>query len=78
MNIFETVQSIIRDVIDDNSLVLSMDTTSDEIVGWDSLVQINIVAIIESEFHIKFDLNEITKLRSIRNIVDMIERKQKH
>ena len=78
MSVLETVQNIIRDVLDEESLVLTMETTSDEIEGWDSLAQINIVATIESELHIKFDLNEITKLRTVGIIVDMIERKLMH
>jgi hypothetical protein len=41
--IFDAVQNIFRDNFDDDSLVLTRETTADDIEDWDSLEQINLL-----------------------------------
>ena len=75
MNVLSKLQDIFRDVFDDENLVLTTETSSDDIEEWDSLAQINIVVACETEFGIKFDLNDITNIRNLKDIIDTIERK---
>jgi len=75
MNIMEKLQDIFRDVFDDDELVLTKETSAEDIEDWDSLAQIRLVVAIEKRFSIKFALGE---LQETENIGDMIELIQQH
>jgi acyl carrier protein len=77
MNVFEKLQDIFRDIFDDEGLVLTKETSADDLEGWDSLAQINIIAACEAEFGVKFDLNEIVKLQNVGDLLEAIERRLK-
>ena len=77
MDVLSKLQDIFRDIFDDESLVLTRETTAADIEEWDSLAQVNIIVACEAEFGIKFDLNDIVQLKSVGDIVDMVERKLK-
>jgi acyl carrier protein len=70
MDILNKLQGIFRDVLDDEGIVLTADTSPENLEDWDSLAQINIIAACESEFDIKFDLNEVV---NIKNVCDMLK-----
>lgn len=73
MNTLDRLQNIFRDIFDDISLVITRETTANDIEEWDSLMQINIVVACEAEFGVKFDLNDIVKLTSVGDMVDLVE-----
>ena len=77
MDILNKLQNLFRDIFDDENLVLTRETSPDDIEDWDSLSQVNIIAGCESEFGIKFNLNDIIKLKNAGDIVDTVERKLK-
>ena len=45
--------------------------------SWDSLAHLNLMLTIEKKFKIKFSLNEMYELRSVKEIIKVIEKKQK-
>jgi acyl carrier protein len=45
--------------------------------SWDSLAHLNLLLTIERKFKIKFTLNEMYELRSVKEIIKVIEKKQK-
>lgn len=73
--ILEKVQEVFRDCFDNESLILSLDTNSDDIEYWDSLAQVSIIVSLEKIFGIKFSVDEIIKLQSVGDIVDTIAEK---
>lgn len=73
--IFNKVQEIFRDVFDDEELVISDSTNSDEIEDWDSLEHISLIVSMEKEFSMKFDLKEVNELKDVGEMVDLIKRK---
>ena len=75
MDILNRLQEIFRDIFDDVDIVIARDASQNDIEGWDSFAQVNIVATCEREFGIKFDLNNIKNLKNVGDIVDTIERK---
>lgn len=75
VDIHEKVQEIFRDIFDDENLIISESTSSDDIDEWDSLSHINLVSSIERSFGIKFALGELVELRNVGDMLDLIERK---
>ncbi len=75
--VFRAVQDIFRDIFDDEDLIIENGTSSSNIEGWDSLNHIVIISATEKEFKIKFALGELTSLKDIGSLVDMIIEKIK-
>ena len=67
--ILEKVQEIFRDVLDNEDIVLSNDTTADDIDEWDSLSHIQLIVEIEKSLKVKFTSKEIS---TWKNVGDMI------
>jgi len=76
--VFIIVQNIFRDIFDIDDLVIDNKTNSDEIEDWDSLNHINLVSAIEKEFKIKFALGELTSLKDVGAMVDLMMKKLKN
>ncbi len=74
--IMEKVNGIFRDVFDDETLVITDSTNSDDIEDWDSLEHISLIISMEKEFDMKFDIKEVNKLENVGQMVDMIYDKQ--
>ncbi len=66
---------ILKDVLDNDSIELSRDTTAADLEGWDSLAHINIIVAVEKEFKIRFDLMDIKPLKNVGEFLDLIQRK---
>ena len=77
MDVLKSLQVIFRDIFDDETIVLTRETTAADIEDWDSLIQINIILACETEFKVKFDLNDIAALKNVGGMVDLVERKLK-
>jgi acyl carrier protein len=72
---FSKVQEIFRDIFDEDDLMITDSTNSDEIEDWDSLNHINLVSAIEQEFGIKFTLIELISLKNVGEMIDLITSK---
>lgn len=70
-----SLTEIFRDVLDEDSLVLRDDLTAADVDSWDSLNHIDLIVAIERKFKIKFTTAEITSLKNVGELVDMMQRK---
>ncbi len=75
--LFFGVQDIFRDIFDENDLIISNNTSSEEIEDWDSLNHINLVSAIEKEFKIRFTLEELMTFKNVGALVDLMVEKLK-
>ena len=75
--VFNGVQEIFRDIFDEDDMVIENATSSDEVEDWDSLNHINLVSAIEKEFKIKFALGELTTLKDVGSMIDLMVEKLK-
>ena len=71
------LNTIVRNIFDDDSIVLTADTTAEDIDGWDSMKHINIVVAAEGHFGVRFLTSEIELLRNVGDFVTLISRKIK-
>lgn len=70
--ILARVQEVFRDVLDDEDIVLTDETTADDIDDWDSLSHIQLVVAVEKAFNVKFSSKEILSWKNIGEMVDCI------
>lgn len=75
MNIIDKMQEIFRDIFDDEDLVITMETTAEDIDDWDSLTHMQLILEIEEEFSIKFTTDEIKSAKNVGEFIGYIESK---
>lgn len=72
--IMSQLTEIFRDIFDDEDIILTESTTSDDIEDWDSLEQINLLVAIEKHFKIKFQLADVADLANVGSMVDLVSK----
>ena len=73
--ILKQMQDIFVDVLENDEIVLTDDTTADDIEEWDSLSHIQLVVGIENHFKIKLTSKEIMECANVGDMADCIQRK---
>ena len=73
--ILKRVEEIFREELEQDSLVLTDDTTADDVDGWDSLSHVQLVAAMEEAFGIEFKSREILSWDNVGDLIDSIEKK---
>lgn len=75
MKIIEELQEIFREIFDDEEIVLTNETTADDIDDWDSLTHMQLIVQIEEKYKIRFSTAEIKKAANVGEFVKIIEGK---
>ena len=70
--IYEGLDEVFQDVFDDDTIHVKPETTAKDIEDWDSLEHINLVVAIENKFGMKFNMNEVTSMQNVGEMVDII------
>lgn len=70
--ILKSVQDIFRDVLDNEEIELTEETTANDIEEWDSLSHIQLIVAIEKEFRIKFTSKEILSWSNVGEMAGCI------
>lgn len=70
--VFEKLNGVFRDVFDDESICVIDSTTSNDIEDWDSLEHINLLAAVEQEFGIKFNMGQVVSMKNVGEMADII------
>lgn len=73
--VLKEVQSIVRDVLEQDELTLTTDTTTDDVEGWDSLNHVQIIGEIQEQFHIKFSAREMLSWNDVGDLCNDIMKK---
>lgn len=80
MNEMEALTALIpvfRDVFDDEDLVLTPETTADDIDGWDSQTHVLLIVAAEQHFGVKFRTAELESLKNVGHFAQLIASKCK-
>jgi acyl carrier protein len=67
---------IFREVFDDDDLEIIYSTSAQDVVGWDSLNHIRLVVTIEKTLNIRFTTDEISNLKNVGEMAQLIIMKQ--
>lgn len=75
IDIFDRLQPIFRDVLQQPDLILARESSANTVEGWDSLSHVNLVWSVEHEFGVRFALGELQDLKNVGELVDLLQRK---
>ncbi len=76
-SIYRQLTEIFRDVFDDDSIVLTPETTAADIHDWDSANHVNLIVSIEMRMKIKFKTVEVESLHNVGHLESLVEEKLK-
>jgi acyl carrier protein len=70
--ILDKLKPIFFKVFKNKKLIIKNSSSSKNIKNWDSLIQITLILNIEREFKIRFKANEISDLKNVGEMIDLI------
>jgi acyl carrier protein len=70
--LLKQVNDIFIDTLDNEDIVLTYDTTANDVEDWDSLNHIQLVVAIEKHFKIRFTSHEIQSWKNVGEMLDCI------
>jgi acyl carrier protein len=69
------MSNIFRDVLDNDAITLSENTTANDVEEWDSLSHIQLVVAVEKHFKVRFTTFELTSYKNVGDMADGIMKK---
>jgi len=75
MDVHERLQEVFRAVFDDDSLVLTPETTAADVPGWDSFAHINLMFSIEEAFGLQFAGNQLASFKNVGELEQFLASK---
>ncbi|HEX5237156.1 MAG TPA: acyl carrier protein [Sphingomicrobium sp.] len=73
--VLSELQPIFDDIFGQESIALTPETTSDDIVTWDSVAHVSMIVGVEKQFGIMFDPDEIMDMADVGALVHAIQAK---
>ncbi|KFF27951.1 acyl carrier protein [Chryseobacterium vrystaatense] len=70
--ILAKLTGIFHDELDNDTIVLSFETTADDIEEWDSLSHIQLIVAVEKAFGVRFTSSEIQSWNNVGEMIDCI------
>lgn len=75
-DIWRELTEVFRDIFEDDDIVIGPETTAEDIEGWDSLSNIQLLVAIEKAFNgVTFNTGEVANLRNVGEMVEVIKQK---
>ncbi len=66
------INEIFQDAFDDENLIVSENTAASDVDGWDSLMQMNLIEMVEDEFGFQFTMEQVTGLKNVGDMVTVV------
>lgn len=73
--ILAEVSGVLKRLLDQPGLVVTSETSADQVEGWDSLTHMSIISEVEAFFNIEFRFNEIMQMEKLGDMVNLIAEK---
>lgn len=75
--ILSKMQTVFSDILEDENIAISEDTSPETLDGWDSFAHIQIVLALEKAFGVKFSSKEVFEWQNAGDILNSIARRIK-
>lgn len=73
--IYDRLTKIFREVFDDDTIVLTPETTAADIRDWDSANHVSLIVSIESRMKVRFKTSELESLHNVGHLATLLEAK---
>lgn len=73
--IYEQLNAVFQQVLEDDAIRLTPETTADDVDGWDSMNHIFIVVELEKRFGVKFQAAEMEELKNVGELAGLVKQK---
>ena len=70
--VYAKLLPVFKDVFDDRKIKIDDSTTASNIVGWDSLLHIQLIAAVQDEFELEFSVEDAYNLKNVGELVNLI------
>lgn len=70
--IYKKLNEIFTEVLDNEDLEITAESSANDIEEWDSLSHIQLIVAVEKAFNVKFTSREIMKWNNVGEMVDSI------
>lgn len=71
-NVYERLNNLFRDVLDNDDLILKHDTTAGDVEGWDSMANVQLMLGVEREFGVHLSAGQMQAMTSVGDLVSVI------
>ena len=72
--ILKFIQDVVSEIVGRKITNITGETTADDVEGWDSLSHVQIIHRCEQKIDKRFTLEEISNLKSVLDLVNVIEK----
>lgn len=73
MPVHEELERLFRDVFGNEGIVLTDETTAEDIPEWDSLGHVNLMFSLEERFNVQFEGNQLAEFANVGELERFLE-----
>ena len=73
--LLEQVNEIFKEVLENATLQINLETSAQDIENWDSLNHVMLIAAIENKYNISFELDEMINFKNVGDILTAVQSK---
>lgn len=73
--ILAEINTVFRNVFEDQSLQVGLTTSADDVEDWDSLTHATLISEVQDHFKVKFKISEVLKFNNVGDMVALIQEK---
>ena len=77
-SVLNRLTPVLCDVFDSDEIVATPQMVANDVPGWDSLGNVRLFVEIERAFSVRFSATEISSLKNVGQLVQLIEQKIRH
>jgi acyl carrier protein len=74
MATLDELQQVFRTVFDTPDLIISPQTTANDVDGWDSLSHVNLILAVEQRFQVRLGTKELLAMRNVGDLLAEVQR----